>query len=362
VDVYVQQDNAVANDAFYVDAISLVPAGAAPPGNPPPPVNTSDLYAISYGSGLQDLSDADLTRTLNDWTELGVRWVRFDFDWSLMQPTGPGATNFAPWDRVVTALGARGIKVLGIIDYTPPWACGCNDSKVGPTDPTNFGTFAVSLAQHYAPMGVHAWDIWNEPNIQVFWHPAPSIANYTALLKATAPRIRAADPQAFILNGGLSPAGDDGVNIAPITFLKKMYTAGARSLFDAVNDHPYAYPSGIQVTQPWSAWYQMFGTTPDSLRSVMIANGDTDKKIWMTETGAPTGGDPARQLTEAQQAQLVTDTYTAAKGFPWAGPVFWYSYWDRGTNPNDVEDHFGLVHTDYTRKPSFGADKAVAHS
>ena len=362
VDMYVQQDGAVANDSFYVDAISLVPGTAAPPTNPPPPVSNPDMYGVSYGYGLQNLSDADLNRTLSDWTELGVKWVRFDFDWSLMQPNGPTVTNFAPWDRVVTALGARGIKVLGIIDYTPSWACGCNDTKMGPTDPTNFGNFAVTLAQHYAPMGVHSWDIWNEPNNLVFWHPAPNIANYTALLKATAPRIRAADPQAFILNGGFSPASDDGRNIAPITFLKGMYAAGARSSFDAVNDHPYAYPFGIQVTQQWSAWYQMFGTTPDSLRSVMIANGDADKKIWMTEVGAPTGGNPATQLTEAQQAQLLTDTYNAAKTFPWSGPVFWYSYWDRGTNPNDVEDHFGLVRNDYTRKPSFDAYKAEAHS
>ena len=36
VDMYVQQDGAVANDSFYVDAISLVAGTAAPPASPPP--------------------------------------------------------------------------------------------------------------------------------------------------------------------------------------------------------------------------------------------------------------------------------------------------------------------------------------
>ena len=44
----------------------------------------------------------------------------------------------------------------------------------------------------------------------------------------------------------------------------------------------------------------MFGT-PESLRSVMTANGDAEKKIWMTEYGAPTDGDPAAQVTEASR-------------------------------------------------------------
>ena len=35
----------------------------------------------------------------------------------------------------------------------------------------------------------------------------------------------------------------------------------------------------------------MYQTSP-SIRSIMVANGDSAKKIWITEFGAPTSGTP----------------------------------------------------------------------
>ena len=87
----------------------------------------------------------------------------------------------------------------------------------------------------------------------------------------------------------------------------------------------------------------MFGT-PESLRSVMTANGDADKKIWMTEYGAPTNGDPGAQVTEAVQAQFVTDAYNQVKTYL-GGANFWFQYRDRGTTTDTRENFFGLVRT-----------------
>lgn len=59
----------------------------------------------------------------------------------------------------------------GIIDYTPPWANGGKDQMVPPLEAhvASFGRFAGYLASRYAPMGVHAWEIWNESNLVNFW-------------------------------------------------------------------------------------------------------------------------------------------------------------------------------------------------
>ena len=327
------------------------PGGAsAPPGG---------SYGIALGHSFQDLGDADLNRTLDDLVTLGVGWVRFDFAWPVIQPDGPDAYDWAPFDRVVSAVEARGIRILGILDYTPPWACGCDDIFRPPTDPADFGRFAAAAAARYGPMGVHHWEIWNEPNVSSFWHPAPDPGAYTRLLQEAANGIRAADPEAFIVSGGLAPAADDGTDIAPVTFLTAMYADGAEPYFDAVGHHPYTFPVDISVTEPWSAWQQMAGTDV-SLRSVMTANGDSAKTIWMTEFGAPTGGDPDAQVTEAAQAALVTEAYAAARALPWAGPLFWYSYRDRGTAPDDRENFFGLVANDFTPKPAFDAYRLSA--
>ena len=40
---------------------------------------------------------------------------------------------------------------------------------------------------------VSAYEVWNEPNGKVFWDPEPDAAQYTELLKAAYPAIKAAE-------------------------------------------------------------------------------------------------------------------------------------------------------------------------
>ena len=273
----------------------------------------------------------------------------------------PTTFNWGAHDKVVQAARARGINVLGELTYTPAWARPPGgDAQTPPANPANYAAFAAAAVKHYAPMGVHAWEIWNEPNHQPFWHPKPDVAAYTTLLKAAYTAITTADPTAIVVTGGTSPASTNGTDYSPVDFLKGIYANGGKNYFDAVGHHPYNFPDGGALkVAPWSAWYQMFGT-PESLRSVMTANGDAAKKIWMTEYGAPTGGDPNKQVTEQVQAQFVTDAYNLVKTYPWAGPLFWYSYRDNGTSQNTIENFFGLVRNDFSPKPAFDAYRVSA--
>jgi hypothetical protein len=292
---------------------------------------------------------------------MGAVWLRFPIFWADIQSGGPTSYRWDGYDRVIKAARARGFFILGEISFSPTWArpAGSSD-RTPPTNVADYANFAAAVARRYGPLGVHAYEIWNEPNIVDFWQPKPDVASYTTLLKAAYTSITQADPSAVVVTAGLSPASDNGTNIAPVTFLKGIYANGGKGYFDAVGHHPYNFPDGGALkVAPWSAWYQMFGT-PESLRSVMIANGDGDKKIWMTEYGAPTNGDPAKQVTEAVQAQFVTDAYNQVKTYPWAGPLFWFQYRDRGTTTDTRENFFGLVRYDFSHKPSWGAYQASA--
>src|SRR3954471_2951261 len=51
-----------------------------------------------------------LSARVADYVRLGVKWVRFDFDWSLIQPVDRGSFRFEPFDAVVQALSAAGIN------------------------------------------------------------------------------------------------------------------------------------------------------------------------------------------------------------------------------------------------------------
>jgi polysaccharide biosynthesis protein PslG len=101
----------------------------------------------------------------------------------------------------------------------------------------------------------------------------------------------------------------------------------------------------------------------------MTANGDAHKQIWATEYGAPTGGPgpiatiangyniegSPDHVDETLQAKIAADSVAAARKLPWLGPLFWYSYLDEGTSANDVENFFGLLRANGSRKPAYDA-------
>ena len=64
-------------------------------------------------------------------------------------------------------------------------------------------------------------------------------------------------------------------------------------------------------------------------------------------------------MTEAEQAQLVTAVLTKLKAWRWAGPSFFYSFRDKGTDPANREDNFGLVRRDWSQKPAYGAFRST---
>src|SRR5258707_816180 len=81
------------------------------------------------------------------------------------------------------------------------------------------GTAAASgrlPARRYGPSGsfwaqnpqlprhpITAWQIWNEPNLPVYWRPRPSAAAYVQMLRLASQRIKAVDPSAEIVTAGL---------------------------------------------------------------------------------------------------------------------------------------------------------------
>src|SRR5439155_19951334 len=168
------------------------------------------------------------------------------------------------------------------------------------------GAYAGRVARHFRQRGVHAYEIWNEPNIAGFCAGGPDPTRYTQLLRASYAAIKRADRSATVVSAGLSPSAAygaaDAQSMNPLTFLERMYASGARGSMDAVGWHPYNFPWGLGLYE-WSAWSQMASTSP-SARSIMKANGDGKKKIWATEWGAPTGSS-SQSMSEAAQAQLI---------------------------------------------------------
>jgi polysaccharide biosynthesis protein PslG len=304
---------------------------------------TLPALGVAAGPDLGARTSAARARELDDYLTLGVTWVRHDVAWDVAEPA-PGRMNWAPTDAVVIDALRRGLSILYTISYTPAWANGGHaDHRYAPTDPAQFGAFAGKVAARYGQFGVHAYEIWNEPNIS-YWKPRPDPARYTAVLRAAASAIRRADPAATIITGGTSPAGDSGTTFSPHSWLRALYANGAKPWFDAVGHHPYVDSDvGPTSTDPGNPWFQMAGSTP-SLRSIEIENGDADKRIWATEVGCRRSlGNCAWRLSVAAGLW---------RSYPWAGVMAWFTYWD----PNE----YGLVSGDWTQRPTWSALRYVA--
>lgn len=327
---------------------------------------------IAFGDTLRSLSPHELDTQLNDVASLGFKWVRIDIDWSAVQPLSQKEYSWAAYDRIINKAHEHSLQVLATIAYAPKWArqpeCAESD-KCAPASNAVYAAFAKVTVGRYSPKGVKAWEVWNEPNIPQFWQPQPQPSQYADMLKKTYKSIKSADPKAIVVSAGLAPAEDEAPRIAPRSFLGAMYVAGARGSFDALGYHPYSYPAPPNVAYSWSGWSQMADLTT-SLRTIMVANGDGDKAIWITEIGVPTGGSgvtatPANfryhlstdHSNEQLQALVARQAIDAVNNAAWAGPMFWYSYKDLGTDRSSNENFFGIREANGRQKQIYSTFK-----
>jgi len=323
-------------------------------------------YGIAAGSQLPWMSSTDQGHFLDLMQQAGAKVLRFDIDWQSIQADGPASYNWSAQDAVVHDAPARGISIIGTIAYTPTWARpSSTDAFNPPTHTSDYANFCAASARHYGPMGVHAFEVWNEPNISGFWKPAPDVVRYTQMLKGCYTAIKAVDPSDIVITGGTAPAGfydnsGSPTTVNAINWLAGIYANGGQGYFDAVGHHPYTFPYVPSTVANWSAWYQMADTSP-SLRSVMIAHGDGNKQIWATEWGTPTNGPTGSgYVSEAAQAAQIGEAYALWKTYPWAGPLCYYNFVDDGTTTDTIENFFGLIRNDWTLKPGYTAYKNAA--
>jgi Cellulase (glycosyl hydrolase family 5) len=285
---------------------------------------------------------------------LGLHWVRVFATWPDLEPQ-PGvlAQNWLVYYEQLFRSLPAGTKVIVDVVNTPEWETGSGDEHTPPANPQDYAAFVGALAQHWAGR-VAAYEIWNEEDSASWWAGGPNPAAYTQLLKATYPVVKAADPGATVVLGGLT--GND------YTFLEGVYAAGGKGSFDAVGVHT---DTACNVNSPYFFYKEMDGRLgPDSflayreVHAVMLANGD-DKPIWMTElswrtTGATCeegafAGQKLEGVTEEQQATYLAQAYHCLAQAPYVQVALWFTMQDEGAAVS------GLLRADGSRKPSFAA-------
>jgi hypothetical protein len=312
------------------------------------------------------INDVEKTQEIAGLQEIGSKWVRLNVQWKEAEPQ-KGSYNLwwiAEYTKAVALAQASGQHVIVMVDSAPAWASGSSSSNV-PRDPADYAHFMRYLSGTLG-LGVDAYEVWNEPNLQRFWSTGPNAAAYTKLLRAAYPAIKAGNPNAKVIFGGVS--GND------YPFIEKAYAAGAKGYFDVMATHPYTYCGS---TGPSSVRRGSDGRiTPDSftgyreVRASMAKRGDV-KPIWFTEFGwntatgkcNPGAGMWQGGVSEAQQAQYLYQAYKMMEADPYVQVALWYSfrnaYWSK--DEDSAEARYGLVDTKFKPKPAYYAFKAYAH-
>jgi polysaccharide biosynthesis protein PslG len=317
-----------------------------------------------------DASPAFHQELFADQKAVGGEVIRQIFYWSRIEPSR-GIYNWAPYDSFMTSTSQAGMDVLATVGWPAAWASRCpsdsNPWACPPMSYADFGRFVAALIGRYGAEGsfwtahpslpkrpIQSWQLWNEPNLRGLWGRAPNAAEYSEMLKAVAPHIRAADPGAEIVSAGVPNSYLSGA-VPMTTYLEGMYAAGAQGSFDTLGLHIYCETPACAME------------LVERVRSIMNAHGDESAPIWVTEMGWASAGKASRFVTDlegqaANLGELMGELVARHEELGVRGLVQ-YTWHDLSpqTNATDSQwNHVGLTYLDYTHKPAWNVYRSHA--
>ncbi|MFN8161821.1 MAG: hypothetical protein U0R52_12345 [Solirubrobacterales bacterium] len=285
-----------------------------------------------------------------DWMRAGgIGAVRIPVSWAGVEPTAPSGDpaehtyNWSGTDRSVEAAVSHGLRVLPFLYATPSWAAPSETDLPIADQRARAGwrDFLSAAVQRYGPSGtfwaehsplsadplpqvpLRRWQVWNEENFFHFTRPVSPPA-YAGLLRSSAEAIRAADPGAGIVIGGLfgKPREGPPLGLPAATYLNRLYAVpGIRSSFDEVAIHPYA-ASVARMRRLVEDFRAVVRRHRDGARTVITELGwgsQNDPRVVAFELGLP---GQARALRRAYSFLLSNRHRLALR------QVFWFAWRD----------------------------------
>jgi hypothetical protein len=293
---------------------------------------------------------------VDDWPRiraLGLRLVRMDLTWQGTE-TSAGSYNFSPYLRIAETVHRAGLRPMFVLAYGnslySPLETVQRYSKrfvvaAAPAIPTAveaYGRWAQAATTAFAPYDP-IYEIWNEPDVDHFWPPAPDPLAYGTLAASACRFIRAANPRAEVIGPGV---GGLPKQAGPNEYLVRALTNPGMSCLDEISVHTYQNPG--HVGSDLHNWHL--------LRSIVDAHLP-GKQLAVTEWGLPTSHNGDEQ---AQASYLIRTLVLAlSQG---VRTLIWYEYKDDVTGFKNDQDHYGLVHADNTLKPAAVAMKYFLNS
>ncbi|MBW1762885.1 MAG: hypothetical protein JRG67_16640 [Deltaproteobacteria bacterium] len=324
---------------------------------PTPPEDTlGETVGVNthYASGSSINHDA-----LALLAEAGVSFIRNDLSWDSIEKE-PGVYDFvgSGFDELVDTCEALGLRILFILDYGNA-LYGETRAVVDEEGRRAFAAFAAAAASRYGGRG-HAWEMWNEPNLEQFWSSAdggPDAELYAELIRTTAPALREADPEGEIVVGAIffgalsEIAEAIGQGTSGPRFLESVAATGVLSLADEVTLHLYRADAPEDAATDIKTARDLLDAAGYPLP---ISSGEWGYSTY--DPNAPADGVnflPA--VTPNRQASYLARMLLFNYSLGLRRSVIFKDLDKQDPNPGNIEHHWGLMARDLTPKPSYFA-------
>ena len=275
--------------------------------------------------GIESVSSNEMPHIV----DLPASWMRYNGAiWANVEPT-EGERKWSALATMESRLRAAqqgNVRPIVIVRQTPEWARLYEDAGCGPIKPEKlqaFGRFMFDLVKRYSapPYNVLYWEIWNEPDVSVeiayqkggsatpfgcwgnYNDPYFGGEYYAEMLKYVYPQVKAANPRAQVVIGGLllgcNPNTTCPGDVTPLFFEGILRNQGAEH-FDYLGFHNYDYYLGASSSEigpygspTWESYWDTNGPSiiakVNFLHEVMATYG-VDKPLLNTETALLCGG------------------------------------------------------------------------
>ena len=279
--------------------------------------------------------------------------------WSCIEPNEGDRSWDISFDQEISNSVHSNIQPILVIGATPEWALKPG-YVAGAVEEQKFNSlcdFAFDLVKRYStpPYYIKYWELYNEPDVKGGlgdWGDPNDLyfggGYYGEMLKVVYPRIKAADPQAQVLVGGLlldcdpnNPPPRKSAICKMSRFLEGILVSGAGPFFDGVSFHAYDYFTG-KGTYGNNDWHTAWNTTgpvsitkANFIKTTLAKYGFPKKYLMNTENALFYGKNviqpPCVETDSAILADIevtkvyyVVHSYTTALAQGWKANV-WFS-------------------------------------
>jgi hypothetical protein len=315
-----------------------------------PAANAQSVSRDFIGITAEDVFAGDesyRSSNLQAQSALGIGLLRQTFDWARIE-TAPGQYDLSYHDAYVASAAAHGITILPILFNPPQFHAGGRAGRAAcrPRSNATMAAFAQALVRRYGPNGtlwaerpdvrklpIRSWQIWNEPNLRIYWCNRPNAKQYVSMLRTVGRAIKQVDRRAHIVTAGLPPSKLSGT--VPLTkYVTQLYKAKGAKYFDSLAINSYAKD------------HRELGRLLTSIRKLMNAKRDRRGKIWITELGWGDKGPRHRFIVgENGQANRISKSLALVRAkrrkLGLRGVVY-FSWRDAPPYPPNFDDLWGL--------------------